>query len=440
MKANSAIVIALLLSAHPVRAGIEDSIGVGPKATALGGSYGARPGDWAATFYNPAGLSPGGTVDQPEGFVEAAFGMVYAHPFVFADDRSGAALSLISDNPDTFGLILGTRFDLGSAFDLEGLNAGVAFYLPTNFFAWSTHADTEVQWLFLSDRTQHFAMAAALGYRVTDWLSLGVGIQVLFDLEVITLGQVTEVSNEVDPLTGANEFDVTVRLGEDVTVFGRVAPTAGLLITLNDDLVFGATFRGENFVDDWGYTRIGGVPGLGNLGYTHRFVHYFQPHQLTLAGSLQLSDDLGISADLTYALWSNALSKFAEELPGQYGDTVRPALGFDYVASNEIELMVGYQFVRSPWENFGGPSNLLDNDRHVVSFGMTVDLAEILGDFDTPFALTWALQLTVLVARDEEKDPRRFDENEDFFENPGYPGYTYGGVVPAGSLAMEVGW
>jgi len=432
-------VVALVL-ATPAWAGIEDSIGLGPRASALGGSYAARPGDFAATYYNPAGLVRGD--DQP-GFADLSLGFVFARPIVDVTRFDGSAIATPTELPDTLGFLLGIRFDLGRVFDYEGLNAGVSLYLPTDFFAWSVHPDERVQWLFLTDRREHLSASAGIGWAPLPWLSLGVGARLLFDSETLTFGRVTSIEAETDPDTGETSFEVATRLGEDVTVGTRFTPTAGLLFTPIERLRVGVSYRGETFVDDTGSTSITGVPGLGELGYSHHFNHYFQPHEITVAVSWDATSEgsgWSLSSDLTWSDWSSGYTTNRNTYEtGLFGDTWTPSVGFSKRLVRGVDAMAGYRFQRAPFGNFGGPSNLLVNDRHLSSLGMTIGIGELLGA-DLDIGVSWAFQLAWLVEREERKDFRRFESDADLAENPGASGYRYGGVVPAGSLAVEVAW
>ena len=88
-----------LVAAPHAEAGIADSVGLSPRAVALGGSYAARPGDAAATWYNPAGLAPDPDAGAG-GRLELSLGAVYAHPAVFATRNDGGDLSLAAPVPD----------------------------------------------------------------------------------------------------------------------------------------------------------------------------------------------------------------------------------------------------------------------------------------------------------------------------------------------------
>jgi len=425
-----------------VDAGIADTVGLGPRATALGGSYAARPGDWAAAWYNPAGLSPrpGVAADAP-GFLQVAFGLAYAHPVVSVSGLGGEEVPLAAPTPDTAGLMVGTRFDLGQPFGVEGLGVGVALYLPTDLFDWQIRPDDDVQWAFLTDRTQHVGVHAGAAFRPWPWLAVGVGVDVLFDVATVSRAQVVGFSQETDEETGELLLEVDTQLGEDVTMYARVAPTAGLLLVPAGWLRLALAYRGENMVEDWGHTRIVGAPGMGDLGYTHLFAHYYRPHELTLAGAVRAGGSLWLSADLTWGQWSEGLTTYHSALgPGRFGDTLTTAVGLEWTVAVGLRVLCGYRHVPRPFDNLGGPDNLLANDQHVGSAGMDVLLDELLGRADLPLTLSWAVQVPWLVEREERKDFRRFASDARLEANPGAAGYRYGGLVPAVSVALEMRW
>ncbi|MBI4699688.1 MAG: outer membrane protein transport protein [Deltaproteobacteria bacterium] len=426
----------------PARAGVADAIGLGPQDVAQGGAFAAQPGSFAAVYYNPAALAPGGkrAEDRP-GFGELTLGLVYAHPVLHVTAPDGTSVPLAAPTPDTAGLLVGARADLGRPFGLRGLDLGLAFYFPDAFFRWSIHPDERAQWLFLTDRTQVLGIDLGLGYRAASWLSLGLGLGVLFDVETFTTGQVQSVASTTDPETGKKAFAVTTRLGEEVTVYGRAAPSVGLLLTPAERLRLGLVYRAKTLVDDWGNTRIRDVPAVGELGSAHRFAHYFRPHEVVFAVSAALRERLWLSADLTYGRWSEALTTYHQALgPGRFGDTWKPALGLLWRARPGLELRGGYRFVRSPFDNFGGPTNLLDCDEHVLSTGASVRLGTLDAGETMQLWAHFAARAALLGEREERKDPRRFVSDTQFLLNPGREGYRYGGAVPGAVLALEARW
>lgn len=428
----AASIIFFASSAH---AGFEDSLGVGPEAMSLGGSFAARAGSYANAYYNPAGLAP---VGEKGGFLDMAVGAVYAHPTLHASLPNGNVLltpaAVLNGAPqnvgDTGGFLFGTRFSVGRPFKIDGLDMGLAIFIPGHLFDWHDRPDDDVRWELMDDRNQVISVHAGLAYRINKYISLGVSVRALFNAQTNTTGEATSV--QLDPNT--KQVITHTRLGVDSQVFGQAYPIAGILITPIDRLRIGVVYRNKSYVDDWGTTRISGVPDLGTIGYSSHFAHYFEPMQLTLAASFDITPKLDVSADVTWARWSEALSTNENFWgPGRWGDTIVPALGLRWRATNALSLMMGYRYQRSPIDNLGGPSNMLDCDRHVESLGLDVSFAKM-------FRFTAGLQYTVLVDRTEVKDPLRFPTDSLFYANPGYPSYTYGGHEIATQATLEARW
>jgi long-subunit fatty acid transport protein len=432
---------AALGSAREARAGIEDTFALGPGPMALGGSYAARPGDFAAAYYNPAGLAPGGSVEEKGGFFEASFALVYGHPSLFVTGARAQPIATPGTS-DTAGAVIGARFSVGQPFHLDGLDMGLALYLPSHIFEWSIRPDDTPQWALLTDRTQVLTANLGLAYRLFRWLSLGVGLRVAFNVQTNITGVLTHINYLND--------QASAQLGTDANVYGRVAPLAGVLVTPVDHLRLGFTYRGESYVDDWGSAIVstGSQVGLGNLGYDFRFAHYFEPNQLTAALSADVGAGVDFSADLTWSQWSAGLSTNrnffgcgitpCDGSSPIWGDTWTPAFGVRWRATHAFALMAGYRFQKSPLDNFGGPSNLLDNDRHVPSAGFQLDLSKLVPSLDA--RITVGLQYVVLVERTEVKEFERFPSQAAFEQNPGYPSYSYGGHLVAGSIGVDARW
>ncbi len=432
---------AALTCAPDARAGIEDTFALGPAPMALAGSYAARPGDYAAAYYNPAGLAPGGAAEHGA-FFEGSIAFVYGHPNLSVTGSKGQNLPLTQNPYDTAGALIGARFSVGQPFHLDGLDGGLAVYLPGHAFEWSIQPDDSLQWALLTDRTQVVSINLGLAYRVASWLSLGLGLRVGFDVVSNITGEVTSVNYKTDHAQS--------QVGDATTVTGHAAPLAGLLVTPAPGLRVGFAYRGESSIDDRGTAVIssGQQLMLGNLGYAFHFNHYFEPHQFTLAVGADLGKSFDFSADLTYARWSDALSTNRNTFgcgpnpcdgPSPiWGDTWTPAFGARWKPAPVLAVMAGYRYQRSPLDNFGGPSNLLDNDRHVPSAGLSVDLSRVVSSLDMRVVL--GAQLAELVTRTETKDFRFFPSQAALTGNPGYPSVTYGGNVLGGSLGVEGRW
>src|SRR5262249_3538561 len=157
-------------------------------------------------------------------------------------------------------------------------------------------------------------------------------------------------------------------------------------------------------------------------GYTHRFAHYFEPSSFTLAASFDIGKCFDVSADITYSLWSEAQSTNRNQWssPGFqapiWGNTVTPAFGARLHVSHALAILAGYRFQRSPLDNAGGPTNLLDNDKHTIATG-----------FDLGFGRAHVIvgaTYTLLETRSETKIFDRFTSDAAWMSNAGYPSYA----------------
>lgn len=427
--------LAVLMALCPVVVAAQEVLGVGPHAAGLGGAVSARTGGIAAAYYGPASLPDS---DDAPGFAELEIGYLHASPQLTVEDMDPAQAIEVLPTGAVNGIWVGARFDLGVAFDVEGLAVGLSLYLPgRELFRWRLRPDDTPQWLTWTDRTQHLSIFAGLGWRLTSWLSIGVGAQILFDVQTFTTALVSSIERGTDPETGEPIVEVDAQLGTDVTVFGRAAPTASVLITPHPRLNVSLAYRGEIYVDDRGWTRLDGTPGLGAIGYVHRFAHYYQPHQLVVGTAVSLGE-VELSADLTYNRWEKARTPNARELgAGRYGDTLVPSVGASWSRGNGV-LSLGYRYVRAHFTNASGPTNLLETDQHVASIGGEVRLERWFPRF--PVRLRLAYQTIVLPEQTETKDWRRFSSDALLESNAGYPGYRYRGWVPSLWLSVGAVW
>ena len=437
-----ALALALALAPSLARADLEDELGVGPEVAALGNAVTAVPVGFASVHYGPAFLAPRG---MRPGLSELTIGYVYGQPLVHVMSDSGSAFGTCPPAmggmctprvAETSSVIIGGRFDLGHSFGIEGLVAGLSITTPvTSLFSYTVRPDDDIQWMTLTDGSSHLSLEAGLAYRPFDWLSIGVAARLGLAVSLYTTAAETSIDTSM-PGTILVHTDI----GAQGQVSARVSPIASIAIMPIDELRFGITYRAANYIDDWGWSRVQGVPGFADIGYVHRFAHWVRPHELAIGASGRPISWLELSADLTWQHWSEAMTGNHDAASGRFGDTFVPAAGARITAMHGFDLMLGYSYVRAPFQNFGGPSNLLINDTHQASFGAAARLDELTNDPTLTFTLRASFRLSILDDRHETKDYRRFADDNAWMSNPGYPGYTYGGLVPSVQLAIEARW
>lgn len=441
-----ALALALVLTPSLARADLEDEMGVGPEVAALGNAVTAVPVGFASVHYNPALLAPRG---MRPGLAELTVGYVYGTPLVHVTAGDGTALptcgmptggACLPALAETSSLMIGSRFDLGHGLGLEGLVLGLNISTPvTSLFAYTVRPDDDLQWMTLTDGSRHLSLEAGLAYRPVDWLSIGLSARLGLGVSLFT----TAAETSIDSTTMPGTIDVGTRIGAQGQVSARVSPIASVAIMPLDELRFGITYRAASYIDDWGWSRVQGVPGFADIGYQHHFAHWVRPHEVAFGAAGRPLPWLEISADLTWQHWSEAMTGNHDPASGRFGDTLVPAGGVRITPTPGLDVMLGYTYVRAPFQNFGGPSNLLINDTHHASLGAAARLDELTGDASLTFTLRASFRLSILEEAHEHKDFRRFRDDASWMRNPGYfgdMGYAYGGFVPSFQLSAEARW
>lgn len=433
MRRMAIFALALLAVPTLARADLEDEMGVGPEVAALGNAVTAVPVGFASLHYGPALLAPRG---MRPGLSELTLGYVYGQPLVHVTSDGGMALST-PRVAETSSVIIGARFDLGHTLGLEGLVGALSISTPvTSLFSYTVRPDDDIQWMTLTDGSQHLSMEAGLAFRPVDWLSIGVAARLGLAVSLYT----TAAETSIDTTSMPGIITVHTDIGAQGQVSARMSPIASIAVMPIDELRIGITYRAASYIDDWGWSRVQGVPGFADIGYVHRFAHWVRPHEVAIGASGRPAPWLELSADLTWQHWSEAMTGNHDPGSGRFGDTFVPAAGARITATHGLDVMLGYSYVRAPWQNFGGPSNLLINDTHQASVGAAARLDELTNDPTLTFTLRASFRLSILDEAHETKDYQRFPNDAAWMRNPGFAGYAYGGFVPSVQLSAEARW
>jgi hypothetical protein len=434
---RSVAFIASLLVASGASADVENDLGFGTRAASMGNAVSALGGDAASVVYNPGALVLG---TDRDGFADLEANVVIAAPALWVESLGDDPIDVASVG-NTYAIALAARFDIGNALGAPGLALGFALYTPFEGLVGSEiRPDDSPSWLMLGDRTQHIAIWAGLAYRIAPWLSVGAGVRIIFDEETFITGRAEDIARVTDPETGIERVEAGARLGISASIYGHVAPTAGFLLAATPHLRFAFAWRGELVSDDWGWSRLQGIESVGDIGFLHRFTHVLRPNELVWSASYAPIPEIEIATELTWAMWSAARSPTYAELGARFGDVVVPSIGARFTVHPGVDLSAGYRYMARPYDDLGGPTNLLSANMHSASIGIAVDLDRLIEDGEVPFTISLASRLSILEDREEVKNGRRFPNDRALLENPGYPGYRYGGVIPSVQLGVEASW
>jgi long-chain fatty acid transport protein len=442
----------LLAKPHVSRGNPFETYGYGSRAISLGGAYSAVSDDFAATFYNPAGLPQIGDVDL-------GFGMAFFHA-----DFYGIENVVVGETPggepvlgnvdtsmsDNGGFLGGVAVGL-----MDDIALGVGLFVPsTHYLArLQTQNQQEPNFIWYEKRSKRFALLVSAGARLYKGLHLGAGIDVLFGPE----GMI----NLRIPVGGEGTADLALAFRP------RIAPYAGLLYKMKNDMRFAVVYKDKKNQGEVDLTLNGEIdseaitiPVTGKL----ESMIFYSPRQVIFGWAWKPGDRVNLSLDLAWLQWSQfkdatldvdlkvgpngAAVPFQRVLDPGFSDTLVPRAGIEYIAKRwslfplsdqaELALRGGYYFVKSPVPEQTGVTNFLDSDSHVFSAGLGLALRSLFGS-TRALKLDGHFQFHQLVDREHRKDGDRADLVGDGIPETvviGYPGYATGGNIFAGGFTL----
>jgi len=430
------------LGPETASASMVDLYGWGSRATALGGAFTALADDFSAVYYNPAGLMFPRSLERDfpnRKGIKFDFGYVYGEPRFTIKDKSGG--SQTRDYGSTAGTTLGITFD---PVDLHGtckrkvFAFGLGLYLPVDHLLYyGRYWPEEREYPFFYDYTMRFVLMPGIAIAVLPKLSIGAGLRVLGRLHTDTVGNVDVDLAKLLSLESLLQHRVRldqseVHLGEFEDLTLHLAPVVGIQFRPSERWKFGAVYRGENYINDFGLTNpVINLAGLLSFpqGYQFKFVRFFTPHQVFLGAAYSPAQRVTISLDVGWLDWSDFMDIEARRPEPPFHDTWMPRLGVEVRVREELSVLGGYFFHKSPVPEQQGWSNLLDNDRHVFSLGAEWVVSDPPGFWDKPLFISLHLQVHHAVSREYRKtDPA----------DPFFPGYTFGGQALMGGIQISV--
>ena len=406
--------LALCVLAAPLSASanIFDVYGMGARGIGMGGAQAAQANDYTATFYNPAALARSKRITFGGGFTFTSPELTVTRGLAESDFE--AVL------PQSFsGFHLGWLFPLGGVFENK-LATGIVFYVPSINLVRAESLDPQTpQFYMYQNLPDQLVILASLAYEPVEWLSFGVGVQVLADV-------FGEARFQVDLVNGTFEqYDVRVEL------IPNAAATAGLHIRPVGGLDIGGTYRQEHGLQ-FGLPAGIAAGDVIALGLDVGGSVLYTPHQINVGVSWKFDAiDLTVSAEVDYAMWSlapdpspslgidfggglldafgldKALDIGTERPPIElnFRDTVTPRLGLEWTPLEWLAVWSGYYVRPTAAPRASGPFNYLDNDVHAVSLGaaFTFDDPFVSG---RPISIQIASQLGILPRRTVVKENR----------------------------------
>ena len=387
-------------------------------------AYAAVADDWAATWYNPAGLS---ALDRPRTAV--GFTQFWSNLTI-----RGARQEIV----DPFGLFIGASAPVPfGGFLKDRLYVGIGMYVPWLDLAKAvSRAPDEAFFPLYDNRTQRFVALPAIAVRIVKNLSIGASVNYLARLDG------TVISHEGD--MRAIEADVNEHLA------AIASPIIGVRWDPLPFLGTAVVYRGEFHVPFKTSTTNHVAGNLLILDIDS--IALYQPAQVIAGASCRPIPDLLTTLDFTWKFWSRyagpfikvkvsmpeVLGTIAPEPPKvPFSDTFTLAAGAEYrftqVPGHIFFARGGLGIEPSPVPDQTGVTNLLDGFKTILSAG---------GGWETELGdgrrLAADLHVQVhLVAESTLKKAAGSLPDEDAAtpgfqtSNPGYPELSGGGNVVA---------
>lgn len=386
-----------------------DDIGASPRAIALGQAFTAVADGPSAAYYNPAGLT------QIKSHLVLGMGYQYVKPMVFIDVRNkdgtlAEPSELLSKkgwnrsrDRSTAGMWTGiaSNFAHLSVFNdppsfVRNFAVGVVMFnsIPVANQFWNPQRKQDPYHLRYNESYCLMSMALSLGYRITDFLSVGAGVMPRVDSTQDSAGSyiITEkMLNTADPDTGIRiDMSMKTKVLAEWVLGVLFRPP---IFDLEKKLTLGVSYRRElsgyygtgrtdaplGTVDDEGKVHI----LFPLVAYTVDFIGY-NPAQISGGLAFRPFEGLLISADLTWKEYSKF--KFFWGLPPEplFNDTWIPRVGAEYFFHpgfqkkylrkiDTIGVQGGYYYEPSPVPDMNGVMNILDSDMHIFSAGFSLD-------------------------------------------------------------------
>jgi len=381
-----------------------DDIGASPRAIALGQAFTAVADGPEAAYYNPAGLT------QIPSHLVVGMGFQYVKPMSYIDVRMKngdpyVSGNFLADRPvnrseerSTRGMWTGiaSNFAHLSVFNdppsfMRNFAFGVVMFngLRENNEFWNPQRKQDPYHLRYNNNYCLMSIAISMGCRITDYLSVGMGIMPRVDTLQDSAGSYVLAQEMVD---GDNDSGIRVDMRLKTKVFAEwifgvlfKPPVFGL----EKRLSLGVTYRRE--LDGfYGTGRtdapLAALSDEGNVvilfpltAYTVDYIGY-NPAQVAAGMALRLFKGTIISADLTWKDYSKFKFFWGLAPDPRFKDTWIPRVGIEHAFHpgfkmkflrkiDKLKVQGGYYYEPSPVPDMNGAMNILDSDMHVVSAG-----------------------------------------------------------------------
>jgi long-chain fatty acid transport protein len=392
-------VLSMAIPPRSIYAGPCQAFGLGGRGIAMGGAVAASSADYAAMFYNPAGLA----------FAEGptlGMGFVYGAPDLRINGEE-------QDVDPIRAFQVGGSLPLGSSKYLGRITLAAAAHIPTSTAIMTGAADpVEPHFVLYSIDPQRTAIYLGGAVRILPNLSIGGGVSML---------------------AGA-EFKMNLSLLSS-TFFTHQSPSKyifdpifGLKFKPTKSLALAAVYRDDKTASLEPELRIfvGETQVLPTVTILN--LYNYEPREVVVAAMYSFKDRLTVELDVTWMDYSSyqvstPRYEFEEDVPDwvktlmsmhnfpepEFRDTFVPRLGSEFIVNRYFTLRGGYYYQASPVPDQRGITNYADADKHVLSLGGGVKAFLPPKILKKPIHIDFVFQAQILqersVVKDDPEDP-----------------------------------
>ncbi len=437
-------------------------LGAGARSQAVAGAAASSVSDFTAVYHNPASLAFGrpsfgfgvhGTFDRtsillaprPTGYDPPGY---ETRPNERQDTLEGGGSASV---------LLGASFSPWP----ERLAFGLVALVPMDGMAnIATHYSDETEQHFsnrlhftrFGHAMQREAIGFAVAYRAQSWLSMGLGMMLLPQVETVNT---VYTPNATELETVELTMTTRPRLNKAVLVGLRVQPL--------DVLTIGATFQDELSLTVQGGNKIQVRNTNDDQPFSQplNFEQQYQPPRATLSVTGGGEARPQVTAEATWFGWSRFRNHQRERV--DFNDIIEYRLGTELPFSDDAAFRFGVAWKPSPIPAQTGRTNYVDNHRWAVTSGVGQPFRLWGEDFraDVYFAFQYLLTETVNKPNGAGEDSPsctvdpselcdEYDDPGDGFTdavrarasglqtgNPGFPGYQHGGYLVNAGVDLQ---
>lgn len=431
------IALIMLMGTSNGLAGVNDSFGIGPKATALGQAYTAYADDFSAMHYNPAGLTQMKGLNLTVGLQVTDIDYeqtVNQKDFKYGADPLGGTTS--ANNSDLLYVP-----QIGLVYSPAGKRYafGLGAYAPFGLHLWSDENSSNFRYSAAEVYNNRIIYAApTFAYRIMDTLSLGLSVGMGYSEQGgFAQLRVPGIEDRLNPILSAlygpaatlpSGTGYATTLGSmdiDIDDTFNLSANLGVLWTPKDWLSLGITYRSESKSEMEGTTTFAYSQTtrqlIGSLGFPppqaeetfDTSMDFRHPQSLSFGTKIDITERFRLMFDLVWTDWSSRTEEIYTYdgdptflaltaalgsgeptdrlvIKRDWNDTWEPHVGIEYQTLDWLALRFGYHYRPSnidkdTWDNmwpiidyhiFSLGSGMVFEDRWTVDFAYSL----LLGD------------------------------------------------------------